>query len=348
MAALPQNILQPWQIALKDAITDPQELLQLLELTIPNIKNTAFPLRVPRGFVSLMRKGDANDPLLRQILPVSEEQALTPGFSLDPLRESQANPLPGILHKYHGRVLLTLTGACATHCRYCFRQHFPYAENNPGSHGWDKALAYIANDTSIQEVILSGGDPLILPDKPLQSLCQRLAAIPHLKTLRIHSRLAIALPERINSAFISWFAAIPLRKVLVTHCNHAQEIGPIAKQAMLGLRNSQVTLLNQSVLLKGVNDSVTALIQLSETVFDAGILPYYLHLLDKVQGTAHFEVAELQAKSLMAGLLKSLPGYLVPRLVREQAGLTSKTLIPLTGHTVNEQITPILASEILV
>lgn len=329
MAALSQHILQPWQIALKEAITDPVELLQLLEISVPVLKKSSFPLRVPRGFVKRIRKGDPNDPLLLQILPSLLEEEQIPGYSTDPLNESRTNPQPGILHKYHGRVLLTLTGACATHCRYCFRRHFPYSDNTPGSQGWEKALTYIANNSDIREVILSGGDPLILPDKSLQGLCQRIAAIPHVKTLRIHSRLAIALPERFDAAFLAWFADIPLRKVIVTHCNHAREINQDVKRAMALLREQQVTLLNQSVLLKNVNDSANRLCALSEALFDAGILPYYLHMLDKVQGAAHFEITQALAEELMAKVLKQLPGYLVPRLVREEAGFPAKTLIPI-------------------
>lgn len=323
---------QSWQAALASVITEPRELLQLLELDLallPAAEQVAkqFPLRVPRGFVARMKKGDVTDPLLRQVLPIGAELQTQSGFVLDPLAEKAVNPLPGLLHKYHGRVLLTVVGACAINCRYCFRRHFPYSENNPGKQGWEAVLNYIAADSTISEVIFSGGDPLLARDEYLAELSARIATIAHVKTLRIHTRVPIVIPERITSAFLQWFSNSRLRPVLVVHCNHAQEINAEVVTAMQELKRHGVTLLNQAVLLEGINDSVSTLINLSTACFNAGILPYYLHVLDRVQGAAHFEVAETTALQLLSEVRRQLPGYLVPTLVREQADMPAK--IPL-------------------
>jgi EF-P beta-lysylation protein EpmB len=321
-----------WQVELSQAINKLDDLLALLDLNPNQLDATwqaavNFPLRVPRSFVARMRKGDATDPLLRQILPLTVELQETLGFSLDPLREGQANPLAGLIHKYQGRVLLTTVGTCSINCRYCFRRHFPYAENNPGKAGWDKVMAYIAADSSIKEVILSGGDPLVANDDYLQTLCQKIAAIPHITTLRIHSRMPIVLPARITDSLVAMLEALPLSIVIVTHCNHANEIDLTVEYALAKLKKAGITLLNQAVLLKGINDTKARLIELSEQLFKNGVLPYYLHLLDKVQGTAHFEVDQVTALGLMKGLQEALPGYLVPKLVREEPGELHKVLI---------------------
>lgn len=326
------NHAPSWQQALSNAITEPQELLTALELP-PQLLTAAitaskqFSLRVPRGFVARMQKGNINDPLLRQVLPAGTELDTKTEYSTDPLGETAANLMPGLLHKYQGRVLLITTGACGVNCRYCFRRHFAYAENNPGTSGWEKALDYIAADNSIKEVILSGGDPLITSDQRLANLIEKLAAIPHLTTLRIHSRMPVVLPERITAEFIHHFTATRLKPVLVIHCNHAQEIDYSVTQAMRALRTAGVTLLNQSVLLKGVNDSAAALMNLSEKLFTIGVLPYYLHMLDKVTGAAHFEVPIETAKQLLQEITAQLPGYLVPKLVWEKAGAKSKLAV---------------------
>lgn len=322
--------IHSWQSALMHAVTDPQELLELLELDLSYLEQAKaaaklFPLKVPREFISRMQKGDLADPLLRQVLPLGCELIPAVNFSTDPLGEKKANKIPGILHKYHGRVLLTLSSICGINCRFCFRRHFPYAENNPGNAGWQKALDYIALNPSISEVILSGGDPLTLHDHLLRQFCQKFAAIPHIKRLRIHSRMPIVIPERINSDFIEWISETRLKIILVTHSNHPQEINNLVIEALRQLKN--VTLLNQAVLLKGVNDEVDILIRLSEALLEANIQPYYLHLLDKVQGTAHFEVDLERAKKLYQGLINHLPGYLVPKLVYEQPGHPAKTLV---------------------
>jgi len=318
-----------WQSTLASAIRDPAELLAAVDLSqewLPAAQAAArlFPLRVPRGFVARMRPRDPHDPLLRQVLPLAEECLAVEGFSDDPVGDHAAMVAPGVLHKYEGRVLLTLTGACAVHCRYCFRRHFPYAEANPAADQWRGALEYIAADHSISEVILSGGDPLTLSDRRLDTLVRELASIPQVRRLRLHTRLPIVLPERVDDALLDWLGAAGLKTVVVVHANHANEIDAFVRDALTRLKRAGVDLLNQSVLLRGVNDSAETLARLSETLIDVGVLPYYLHQLDKVQGAGHFEVPEAAAQQLMAQLQRRLPGYLVPRLVREIPGAPGK------------------------
>ena len=329
--ALPQRPA-PWQHALRQAARSPHELLSRLGLEPADVALSAdaardFPLLVPQGLIDRMRPGDAADPLLRQVLPAAAETLPVPGFITDPLAEAAARAAPGILHKYAGRALLVLTGACAVHCRYCFRRHFPYQEAGLRPAALDQALAYLAADTTLHEVILSGGDPLTLADARLAPLADRLAALPALRTLRIHTRLPVVLPERVDERLLAWLAPLRLRKVLVLHVNHAREIDAAVAQAVARLGKAGVTLLNQSVLLRGVNDSAAALADLSERLWDIGVLPYYLHLLDHVQGAAHFEVRDAEAQALMSALRARLPGYLVPRLAREEAGLPYKRVI---------------------
>ncbi len=323
---------QSWQEALSDLVTDPQELFTLLDLDAGWLKAATaaaqqFPLKVPRSFIARCKKGDPDDPLLKQVLPLGAELITTPGYSTDPLQEANANPIPGLLHKYHGRVLVTLTSACAVHCRYCFRRHFPYEDNNPGKTGWEKIFTYIKENATISEVILSGGDPLAVSDKLLASFSAQLSQIAHVKRLRIHTRLPIVLPERITHEFIEWLAHLPLTPVIVVHANHPREMNEDVTHALRRLRNIGLSLLNQTVLLKGVNDNTTTLIALSEALFAAGVLPYYLHVLDKVQGAAHFDLEMDRACELHMELSKYLPGYLVPKLVCEVPGEPSKTLV---------------------
>lgn len=332
-----EQIKHTWQHALSDLITDPAELLTLLRLDpalLPaaRLAVKAFPLKVPRGYVARMRKGDPGDPLLRQVLPLGAELEMSAGYVTDPLAEQQANPVPGLLHKYHDRVLVTLTSACAVHCRYCFRRHFPYADNNPGTAGWEKIIAYIGEHPEINEVILSGGDPLAVSDKLLRLFTQKLSKITHIKRFRIHTRLPIVLPERITPELIAWLREMPFQPVLVVHANHAQEIDADVASALASLREANVTLLNQSVLLRGVNDSVDALVALSERLFANGVLPYYLHVLDKVQGAAHFDMPLERARELHAGLTARLSGYLVPKLACEVAGEGAKRILNITHN----------------
>jgi EF-P beta-lysylation protein EpmB len=273
-----------WQTLLQASVKSSDELLRLLEIdpATLNIRPLAsdFPLRVPPGFVDRMVRGDSNDPLLRQVLPVLEESREAAGYGCDPLDEHASMATPGLLHKYHGRALLTLTGSCAINCRYCFRRHFPYSEANPTTNNRARALAYLRQHPDITEIILSGGDPLMLPDSRLRPLAMQLADIPQLQTLRIHTRLPIVLPERIDDDLLSWVRDVPLQVVMVVHCNHPNEIDPAVQQAMQRLAQAGVTLLNQSVLLRDVNDDAATLVRLSRALFSAGVLPYYLHCLD--------------------------------------------------------------------
>lgn len=324
-----------WQKSLATAIRDPRELLQLLaleQLDLADIfsANAEFPLRVPRGYVARMNKGDPDDPLLRQVLPLGQELALVPNFSTDPVGDQNAVSGRGLLQKYQGRVLVLATATCAIHCRYCFRRHFPYNEHKGSHQDWTAIIEPIAADTSIHEVILSGGDPLSLADHYLADLVAQLNDIPHLKRLRIHSRYPIVLPERIDDSLLAWIGNSRLKPVLVMHCNHGNEIDDHVATALAKLSAHGVSLFNQAVLLKGVNDNATTLIDLSERLFEHGVTPYYLHLLDRVQGAAHFDVPIAQAQILIEELRRKLPGYLVPQLVREVAGAAYK--IPVIGE----------------
>ncbi|HFE37740.1 MAG TPA: EF-P beta-lysylation protein EpmB [Gammaproteobacteria bacterium] len=316
-----------WQNQLAQAVRDPKQLLTALDLPMRYLDSIEeahqiFPLRVTKSYLNRMEKGNINDPLLRQILPARSEAEKVIGFSNDPVGDKLAEAIPGLLHKYKNRVLLTLTGACGIHCRYCFRRHYDYANSNPIKH-WPDNLTYIKNNTTIREVIFSGGDPLSLNDQRLAKLVDELSAIPHLKTLRIHTRQIIALPDRVNEALLEWTKHSRLKVVFVLHTNHPNEIDLDVKQALSRLTNIGATLLNQSVLLRGVNDSAQVLTELSEKLFSANVIPYYLHMLDKVAGSAHFEVKQSTAVELINTLRKELPGYLVPRLVRD---------LPDTGH----------------
>lgn len=318
-----------WQRELARAIVDPAALLRELDLDpglLPAARAAAvrFPLRVPRGFVARMRKGDPNDPLLRQVLPLAAELEPAPGFVADPVGDHAAQSAPGVLHKYHGRALLIATGVCAVHCRYCFRREFPYAESRAGADEWRPALAYLAGDASVREAILSGGDPLSLSDRRLGALLAELDRIPHLERLRIHSRQPIVLPDRVDDGLLALLARTRLRPILVVHANHPREIDGTVRAALERLAAAGATLLNQSVLLRGVNDDATTLAELSEALFAARVLPYYLHLLDRVCGAAHYEVKETEASAIMKALRRQLPGYLVPRLVRERPGQPAK------------------------
>ena len=328
----PLTAQRSWQQELACAVRDPVTLLATLGLDpglVPAAQAAArsFSLRVPRGYIARMRRGDPTDPLLRQVLPLAAESDVAPGFARDPVGDLAAMTVPGLLHKYRGRVLLTTTGACAIHCRYCFRRHFPYDAANPSRDRWQQALDYIVRDTSIEEVILSGGDPLTQADEKLAELCHRLAAIAHVKRVRFHTRLPIVLPERITASLLAAIRPTHLASVVVVHANHANEIDDDVGAALDALRRAGQTVLNQSVLLRGVNDTVDALCALSTRLFEAGALPYYLHMLDRVQGAAHFDVDPVTATALHAGMRARLPGYLVPRLVREEPGTPGKTLV---------------------
>lgn len=322
-----------WQQSLANVVTDPFELLKALDLPLdllPGVKQAArlFGLKVTHSYLKRIRKADPQDPLLLQVLPhLAETQPQPKNFSHDPVGDHDATQVPGVIHKYHGRVLLITTAACAIHCRYCFRRNFPYADSHAGRNQWQTALDYIANDESIEEVILSGGDPLVLADHKLAELCQKLSDIPHLKRLRLHTRLPIVLPERINDSFLNWISGSQLKIVLVVHCNHPNEINDEVATALNKLSDAGIPTFNQAVLLKHINDSVDILARLSKELFAASVMPYYLHQLDPVTGAAHFAVSVKKAQDLYAQLTALLPGYLVPRLVIEQAGMPAKTLL---------------------
>jgi len=309
-----------WQQALSEMITSPLELLSLLNLSpsqIPWQWDKNFPLRVTQSFVARMQKGDPLDPLLKQVLSIKEESKLSNNYSSDPLKETEHNPVPGLLHKFKGRVLLTFTSSCAVHCRYCFRRHFPYQENNPGRKGWSQALDYIANHPDIVEVILSGGDPLMAQDQSLALFLKQLSDIKHVKILRMHTRLPVMIPQRICHSLLKVLDDTEQDIVMVYHINHPAEIIPSIAQGVTALKQQGITVLNQTVLLQGVNDNAECLKQLSLNLFQAGILPYYVHLLDAVQGASHFSVSHEEARKLQGSLRAELPGYLVPKFVRE-------------------------------
>ncbi|MFX5810207.1 EF-P beta-lysylation protein EpmB [Acinetobacter baumannii] len=328
---------QNWQSQLSDLITDPLELLNLLELSTDQLLSGAilasekFKLRVPRAFVGKMNAKDPLDPLLLQVLPHHLELEEHPEFVTDPLGEEAANQLPGVLHKYKSRFLLTLTGACAVHCRYCFRRHFPYQENLPKNEDWLNIKNYIESNPDINEVILSGGDPLTLSNRKLALWLERLSSLKQVKILRIHSRVPIVIPNRIDEELISLLKNSRLRIILVVHSNHASELDDFTCSKLLQLSEHHITVLNQAVLLKGVNDSAQTLTDLSYRLFEARVMPYYLHVLDKVKGAQHFDLIPSEIDAIYQDVLANLPGYLVPKLVREIAGEKNKT--PLFGAT---------------
>jgi len=318
-----------WQQQLAEAFTDIDELCAYLKLTVgqlPVSKEAAktFALKVPRSFAEAIEKGNPDDPLLRQVLPIRDEMQAYPGYSANPVGDLEAANVAGVLHKYHGRVLLINTGSCAINCRYCFRRSFPYADLQLGKEKEIGALRYIREHTDISEVILSGGDPLLLSDERLQRLFRQIAGIAHVKRIRIHSRLPIVLPARITQGLLDVLTQSAKPVVLVVHCNHPNEITERVAEACRVLKQGGIVLLNQSVLLRGVNDKAADLIALSERLFEHGVMPYYLHLLDKVSGAGHFEVGEAEALELVRDMQADLPGYLVPKLVKEIAGADSK------------------------
>ncbi|OTG95033.1 EF-P beta-lysylation protein EpmB [Acinetobacter sp. ANC 3832] len=326
---------QNWQSQLSQLITDPLELLETLQISPDNLLSGAllateqFKLRVPRAFVEKMQKGNVLDPLLLQVLPHHLELEEHAGFVTDPLGEEAANQLPGVLHKYKSRFLLTLTGACAVHCRYCFRRHFPYQENLPKNEDWLNIKAYLESQPQINEVILSGGDPLTLSNRKLALWIERLESLKQIKILRIHSRVPIVIPNRIDEELVSLLKNSRLRVILVVHSNHAAELDDFTCTQLLHLAQQNILVLNQAVLLKGVNDSAQVLVDLSHRLFEAQVMPYYLHVLDKVKGAHHFDLQTDKIDQIYTDVLASLPGYLVPKLVREVAGEQNKT--PLFG-----------------
>jgi EF-P beta-lysylation protein EpmB len=326
-----------WQQELAQAVRDPVELLSRLglvpgqigpDVSAESLRAAAadFPLRVPASFIRRMRHGDPSDPLLRQVLAVPSELLAAAGYEADPLAEREARGAPGLLQKYHGRALLIATGACAVHCRYCFRRHYDYSADQPEAEPrWTAALAALAADPSLDEVILSGGDPLSLGNNRLAQLLDRLGAVPHVRRIRIHTRTPVVLPARVDAGLRDILLRWRNRLVIVVHANHPAEIDAVASEALRALGDCTTAMLNQSVLLSGVNDDAEVLAALSRRLFAAGTLPYYLHQLDKVAGAAHFAVSDARALELQSVLAATLPGYLVPRLVRELPGASGKT-----------------------
>ncbi len=345
----PRQIPASWQQELAEAITRPEELAEALGLPPGAISTgaaTSFPLRVPRSFVARMRPGDPDDPLLRQVLPAAEELLEPPGFGADPLQERAAQRAPALLQKYHGRALLIATETCAVHCRYCFRREFPYAAQHGEGARWGEALAAIAADPSLEEIILSGGDPLSLSNARLSALARSLMQIPHVRRIRVHTRQPVVLPSRIDAGLIEWLRSSTVPIVVVLHINHPNEIDDALREACAKMRAAGATLLNQTVLLTGINDEVAVLARLSQELFAAGVLPYYLHALDRVRGAAHFLVPDERARALAGALAARLPGYLVPRLVREFPGAVAKTVLtPITGGLA--KATPARALELV-
>ncbi len=319
-----------WQSQLSGAIRDPKALLAAVGLDERWLAGAegghqAFEVRVPQAYLSRIAKGNPDDPLLRQVLPLGSETQSVAGYVTDPLEEADHTPAAGLIHKYATRVLMIASGACAINCRYCFRRHFPYEDHAASRAQWGQTLNYLREDDSLIEAILSGGDPLVSSDARLAWLVGELDAIPHLKRLRLHTRLPVVIPDRVDDAMLAWLSDTRLQKVMVLHINHANEIDESVMQACGRLKGVGVTLLNQSVLLRGVNDEVEVLRALSERLFEAGILPYYLHVLDPVAGAAHFDVPDHEALKLHDALRSQLPGFLLPRLVREVPGADAKT-----------------------
>ena len=322
-----------WQKELASVVTDPKELLSLLNIDSNEYEQhfaarKLFPVRVPKPFIAKMTKGDINDPLLAQVMPLNSEFEQVIGYSSDPLAEHDT-VAEGLLHKYKHRVLMIVKAGCAVNCRYCFRRHFPYEDNSPNKLRWQQALDYIKQHGEINEVIFSGGDPLMASDEHLSWLINQLELIPHVKRLRIHTRLPVVIPQRITQNLCDMLANSRLKPVMVFHINHGNEIDDTFLQAIESLIAARIPLFNQSVLLANINDDADTLCALSEKLFDSGIQPYYIHVLDKVLGAAHFDVSEDKAKQIAKQMMATLPGFLMPKFVRENAGEANKTPLNL-------------------
>ncbi len=331
-SAQPITITPDWKVELSQSVTSLDELLGSVSLNSKQLSASQqamadFPLRVPRPFIARMQPHNPEDPLLLQVLPVAAEMTKVEGYDPDPLDETSHNPVAGIVHKYANRLLLVISPTCAINCRYCFRRHFPYQENRQNRAQWQSALDYIRNTTEINEVIFSGGDPLAANDHFLAWITAQIAAIKHIKRLRIHTRLPVVIPSRIDSTFLAWATATRLKPLVVLHINHANEIDTEVVESIKRLQNSGIKVLNQTVLLRGINDSAACLAELSETLYDCDVMPYYLHLLDPVAGASHFDIDENMARKIYADLQANLPGFLVPKLVREIPGKPSKTIV---------------------
>lgn len=317
---------------MKSAIRDPLELCRALELpgswwNDAQQAAVSFSVFVPREYLSKMKRGDPHDPLLRQVLPISDELKSPPDFTWDPVGDQPATLIPGLLKKYEQRALLVTTGACAIHCRYCFRRHFPYSQTPPDTRVWGQAVARIADDPSIHEVLLSGGDPLTIRDELLAELAGQISQIPHVRRLRLHTRLPVVIPQRVTDQLIAWLRGSRLTPIVVVHANHPAELCSAVTLSLGRLVDHGIPVLNQAVLLRGVNDNADTLAQLCERLVDARVIPYYLHQLDRVAGASHFEVERERGRQLIEQLRQRLPGYAVPRYVVEEPGATSKSIL---------------------
>jgi EF-P beta-lysylation protein EpmB len=321
-----------WQAAMKAAVRDPRRLCRLLELPTEADEAAAraaeqFPLFAPLEYIARMRPGDLHDPLLRQVLPLADELAEVPGFQTDPVHDEAARWQPGLLQKYQARMLMVTTGTCAVHCRYCFRRHYPYAESPRSPADWEPAIARIAADPSLDEVILSGGDPLTLVDASLAELVERLERVPHLRRLRIHTRLPIVIPQRVTNDLLRLLTRSRLTAIVVIHANHPHEIDAAVAGGLAALADTGIPLLNQAVLLRGVNDDADVLVELSRRLVNLRVMPYYLHQLDRVAGAAHFETPVSRGRELVEHMRTQLPGYAVPRYVQEVPGEPNKRVL---------------------
>jgi len=326
------SLIPRWQQELQSAFTNINELFSFLNLNVEDLGSYSkaaqkFPLLVTHSYAKRIAKSDWNDPLLRQVLPHPDELTSHPSYLSDPVGDTSASISPGLLHKYYGRILIISTGACAIHCRYCFRREFPYSDNSAHRSQLDSIKQYLSNHTEVSEVILSGGDPLTLSDSKLQQLLEQLAKQPHIERIRIHTRLPIVLPSRITDELLKTLLSSPKKIIMVIHSNHPNELNNEVSEALQLLKNAGVTLLNQTVLLRGINDNANTLVELSHRLFNCSTMPYYLHLLDKVTGAMHFDSTQAHSDNIYQQLQERLPGYLVPKLVREEAGKKHKTLM---------------------
>ena len=322
-----------WQESLSNATTDPKQLFERLQLDPTLIENGTFEatkdfkLFVTDSYLKKIKPGDLKDPLLLQIMPQAQELVEHIAYRQDPLQENEANPVPGMLHKYHGRALLITTGHCAINCRFCFRRNFPYQDQHLSTENRNAIFSYLGANPDISEVILSGGDPLVLNNKSLEKLFLELEQVKSIKRVRIHTRIPLVLPERVDESLISLLSNTRLKVVMVIHCNHPQELDQSSRKALKILKNICHSLLNQSVLLKNINNNVATLLELQEALFDNGVQSYYLHILDKVKGAAHFDIPLEEAKELYAQLSEKCSGYMLPKLVMEEAGEPNKIQI---------------------
>lgn len=283
-----------------------------------------FPISLPRRLAEKIEPGNIQDPIFRQFVPLCDETTTVDGFLCDPLHECEVRPCSNLLHKYYGRALLMTTSACGMHCRFCFRRHFPFSSSRKD---FSEELSYLLSHTEIEEVILSGGDPLALSTKTLSDLLARIENVPHIRRLRLHTRFPIGIPERIDEELLACLTSVKKPVVIALSVNHPKELDTDVREAFHRLKSIGIMLLSQTVLLRGINDSTQILCQLMAHLADFGVLPYYLHQLDRVAGAHHFEVPVSKGLELVATLRATLPGYMVPRYVQERPNHAGKQLL---------------------